>query len=159
MNSRSNECFSIHLFVISGVTLLCSVSHDKVGKGNALMKESTSQSRVRNKHTPTFINFRNFFQGLRSYYGLNRPKFYYISLNILRGYIYSFCHIFHRLRLFKALRLFRTSSISVWYTYISDNNSKQTRIGKSKRFITEISHANVMSVIVHRFGEAKNLQI
>ena len=42
MNSRSNECFSIHLFVISGVTLLCSVSHDKVGKGNALMKESTS---------------------------------------------------------------------------------------------------------------------
>ena len=40
-------------------------------------------SRVRNKHTPTFINFWNFFQGLWSYYGLKRLKLYYISLHIL----------------------------------------------------------------------------
>ena len=67
-------------------------------------------SRVRNKHTPTFINFWDFFQGLQSYYGLKRLKFYYISLHILRGYIYSFCQIFQRLHKFKGLRLFRTRS-------------------------------------------------
>ena len=60
------------------------------------------------KRTPTFINFLNFFQGLRSYCELKRLKFYYISLHILRGYIYSFCQIFQRLRLFKGLRLFQT---------------------------------------------------
>ena len=36
-----------------------------------------SYSRFRNKHSPTFINFWNFYQGLRSYYGLKRLKFYY----------------------------------------------------------------------------------
>ena len=65
-------------------------------------------SRVRNKRTPTFIKFWNFFQGLWSYYGLKRLQFYYISLHILRGYVYYFCQIFQRLRLFKGLRLFRT---------------------------------------------------
>ena len=65
-------------------------------------------SRVRNKHTPTFINFWNFFQGVRSYSGLKRLSFYYISLHILRGYVYSFCQIFQRLCLFKGLRLFQT---------------------------------------------------
>ena len=60
-------------------------------------------SKVWNKHTPMFINFWNFFQGLRSYYGLKRLRFYYISLHILRGYVYSFCQIFQRLRLFKGL--------------------------------------------------------
>ena len=35
-------------------------------------------------------------------------KIYYIRLHILRGYIYSFCQIFQRLRLFKGLHLFRT---------------------------------------------------
>ena len=72
-------------------------------------------SRVRNKHTPTFINFWNFFQGLRSYYGLKRLKFYWISLHILRGYVYSFSHIFQRLRLFKGLRLFRTLEYRYFY--------------------------------------------
>jgi hypothetical protein len=56
----------------------------------------------------TFINFWNFFQGLRSYYGLKRLKLYYINLHILRGYVHCFCQIFQRLRLFKGLRLFRT---------------------------------------------------
>ena len=40
--------------------------------------------------TPTFINFWNYFQGLRSYYVLKRLIFYYISLHILRGYVYIF---------------------------------------------------------------------
>ena len=47
-------------------------------------------SRVSNKRIPTFINFWNFFQGLWSYYGLKRLKFYYISLRVLRGYIHFF---------------------------------------------------------------------
>ena len=62
----------------------------------------------RNKCTPTFIIFWNFFQGLLSYYRLKRLKFYYISLHIFRGYVYSFCQIFQRLCVFKGLRLFRT---------------------------------------------------
>ena len=65
-------------------------------------------SRVWNKHTPTFINFLNFFQGLQSYYGLKRLKFYYTRLHILRGYVYHLFQIFQRLRLFKVLRLFWT---------------------------------------------------
>ena len=59
---------------------------------NLLIFKLDDYSRVRNKHTPTFINFWNFFQGLPSYCGLKRLKFYYISLHILRGYpsfIYS----------------------------------------------------------------------
>ena len=60
-----------------------------------------------------FINFWNFFQGLQSYYGLKGLKFYYISLHILRGYVYSFCQIFQRLCLFKGLRLFRTLEYGV----------------------------------------------
>jgi hypothetical protein len=60
-------------------------------------------SRVRNKHTPTFINFWIFLQGLWSYYGLNRLKFYNIRLHILKGYVYSFCQIFQRLCLFKGV--------------------------------------------------------
>ena len=69
---------------------------------------TNTYSRVPNKNTPTFINFWNFFQGLRSYYGLKSLKFQYISLHILKGYVYSFCQIFQRLRLFKGLRLFQT---------------------------------------------------
>ena len=42
------------------------------------------------KRTPTFINFLNFFQGLQSYCELIRLKFCYISLHILRSYVYSF---------------------------------------------------------------------
>ena len=72
--------------------------------------------------TPMFIYFWNFFQGLRSHYGLKKLKFYYISLHILRGY--SFCQIFQRLCLFKGLRLFwtleykitiETLIINLWY--------------------------------------------
>ena len=76
------------------------------------MLTTKTYSRVCNKYSPTFINFWNFFQGLRSYYGLKRLTFYYISLNILRGYVYSFCQIFQRLRLFKVLCLFRTLEYS-----------------------------------------------
>ena len=47
-------------------------------------------SRVRNKCTPMFIDFWKFFQGIRSYYGLKRLKFYYISLHIGGDYVYSF---------------------------------------------------------------------
>ena len=86
----------------------------------------TSYSRVRNKRTPTIINFWNFFQGLWSYYGLKRHKFYYISLHILRGYVYYFCQIFQRLRLFKGLRLFQTLEHS-GYLYYIDGYKKQNR--------------------------------
>ena len=71
-----------------------------------------SYSRVRNKRTHTFINFWNFFQGLLSYYGLKRLTFYYISFYILRGYVYYFCQIFQRLRLFKGLRLFQSMKLN-----------------------------------------------
>ena len=43
-----------------------------------MILQSNKYSRVRNKHTPRFINFWKFFQGLQSYYGLKRLKFYYI---------------------------------------------------------------------------------
>ena len=69
-------------------------------------------SRVQNRHIPMFINFWNFFQGLQSYYGLKRLKVYYVSLDISWGYVYSFCQIFQRLRLFKGLCLFRTLEYS-----------------------------------------------
>ena len=68
---------------------------------------------ARNKHTPTFTNSSNFFQGLRSFYGLKRLKFYYISLHILWGYVYSFCQIFQRLHLFRTLRVLK------WFMCIS----------------------------------------
>ena len=67
---------------------------DRMEEVKALHKETSkasnskviSYSRIWNKHTPTFINFWNFFQGLGSYYGLKSLIFYYISLHILRGY-------------------------------------------------------------------------
>ena len=39
-------------------------------------------SRVPNKHGATFINFRNFVQGVHSYLGVVKY--------LLRGYVYSF---------------------------------------------------------------------
>ena len=72
------------------------------------LASTIAYSRVRNKHTPMFIKFWNFFQWLRSYCGLKRLKFYYISLHILRDYVYSSCLIFQRLPLFKGLCLLRT---------------------------------------------------
>ena len=82
---------------------IASASSKKL-QSSALM----SYSRVRDKCTSTFINFWNSFQGLWSYYGLNRPKFQYTSLHILKSYIYTFCHTFRRLHLFKGLCLFQT---------------------------------------------------
>ena len=44
-------------------------------------------TRVRNKHIPTLNNFRNFFQGLRSYYRLHKfahfkePRLFVFFLN------------------------------------------------------------------------------
>ena len=65
-------------------------------------------SRVRNKHTPMFINFLTFFQGLQPYSGLHRAYFCSISLRYKWGYAYSFCQIIQVLCLFKRLRLFQT---------------------------------------------------
>ena len=52
--------------------------------------------------------------GLRPYYGLKRLKFYYISLHILRSYVYSFCESFQRLCLFKGLHLFQARTYMLW---------------------------------------------
>ena len=65
-------------------------------------------SRVRNKRTPTLINFLTFFQGLRPYSGLHRAYLSSISIRYKQSYAYSFCQIFQRLRLFKGVRLFPT---------------------------------------------------
>jgi hypothetical protein len=65
-------------------------------------------SRVRNKHTPTLINFLTFFQGLWPYSGLHRAYFSSISIRYKWGYAYSFRQIFQPLCLFKGLRLFQT---------------------------------------------------
>ena len=72
-------------------------------------------SRVRNKHSPTLINFLTFFQGLRPYSGLHRAYFSSISIRYKWGYAYSFCQIFQGLRLFKGLRLFQTLEYIVIY--------------------------------------------
>ena len=71
------------------------------------IKKNLSQPKIRstlesgiNVHLRLLI-FGIFFQGLQSYYRLKRLKFYYISLHILRGYVYSFCQNFQRLYLFK----------------------------------------------------------
>ena len=65
-------------------------------------------SRVRNKHTPTLINFWTFFQWLRLYSGLHRAYFSSMIIMYKWGYAYSFCQIFQRLRLFKGLHSFQT---------------------------------------------------
>ena len=65
-------------------------------------------SRVRNKRTPTLINFLTFFQGLRPYSGLHRAYLSSISIRYKWGYAYSFCQILQGLRLFKGVRLFQT---------------------------------------------------
>ena len=61
-------------------------------------------SRVRNKHSPTLINFLTFFQELP----LHRAYFNSISIRYKWGYSYSFCQIFKGLWLFKELSLFQT---------------------------------------------------
>ena len=65
-----------------------------------------------------FINFVNFFKGLWSYYGLKRFEFYYITLHILRGYVYSFCQIFQILHLFKGLSTSIPDSRVLWLTLL-----------------------------------------
>ena len=72
------------------------------------LPQKMEYSRVRNKHSPTLINFLTFFQGLRPYSGLHRAYFSSISIRYKWGYDYSFCQIFQGLRLFKGLRLFQT---------------------------------------------------
>ena len=68
----------------------------------------TFYSRVRNKHSPTLINFLTFFQGLRLYSGLHRAyfrciryKWGYTTLiffaKFSRGYFYSRGYVFSRL--------------------------------------------------------------
>ena len=63
--------------------------------------------RVWNKHTPTFIIIF-FSRGYGLITDLKDIYYLHISWHILRGYVYCFCQIFQRLRLFKGLRLFRT---------------------------------------------------
>ena len=54
---------------------------------------STLESRI---NVPLQLLISGFiFQGLRSYYEFKRLKFYYISLYILRGYVYSFFQRLH----------------------------------------------------------------
>ena len=86
-----------------------------------------------NVRTPMLINFWNFFQGLLSYYGLKRLKFYYISLHILGGYIYSFCQIFQRLSLFKGLHLFRTQYLEAAQLILTQPKKR----GKGEEGISE----------------------
>ena len=72
--------------------LLIQLTGSKTSKEIKLLKTDSKEafySRVRNKCTHTSINFWNLFQELQSYYGLQKLKFYYISLYILRGYVYS----------------------------------------------------------------------
>ena len=45
----------------------------------------------------------------------------YISFHILRGYVYSFCQIFQRLRLFKGLHLFRTLRVILYQVSMIKN--------------------------------------
>ena len=95
-NTRNTNILKFSLHGLSATLFYCTCK-----------KLTLDYSRVQNKRTPTFINFWNIFQGLRSYYGLKRHKFYYISLHILRGYVYSFCQIFQKLCLFKRLCQFQ----------------------------------------------------
>ena len=60
-------------------------------------------SRVRNKHSPTLINFLTFFQGLLPYSRLHRANFSSISIRYNWGYAYSFCQNFQGLCLFQTL--------------------------------------------------------
>ena len=76
--------------------------------GNNLSCQSIRYSRVRNKHSPTLINFLTFFQGLRPYSGLHRAYLSGISIRYKWAYAYSFCQIIQGLRLFKGVRLFQT---------------------------------------------------
>ena len=79
------------------------------GQQNGIFYFSTQvYSRVRNKHSPTLINFLTFFQGLRPYSGLHRTYFSSINIRYKWGYAYSFRQIFQGLCLFKGLRLFQT---------------------------------------------------
>ena len=57
-----------------------------------LNDEIYKYSRVRNKHSPTLINFLSFFQGLWSYSGLHRA--YFSSITYKWGYACFFCQIF-----------------------------------------------------------------
>ena len=77
--------------------------------------------RVRNKHTPTLINFLTFFQGLLPYSRLHRAYFSSMNIRYKWGYAYSFCQIFHVLRLFKGLRLFQTLEYHFSLIYIVFN--------------------------------------
>ena len=76
-------------------------------------------SRVRNKHSPMFIKF------WKSYYGLKRLKFYYISLHILRGYVYFFLSNFPEATFIQGAAFIPDSRVGA---YIIDNILAQTRI-------------------------------
>ena len=88
--------------------------------------QPTLESGINNKHTPTLIDLLTFFQGLRPYSGLHRASFSSISsIRCKWGYAYSFCQIFHRLRLFKGLCLFQTLE------YLHSNSTQILALKKS----------------------------
>ena len=69
-------------------------------------KTETNYFRFENKRTTlSLLIFRFFFQGLQSYCGLKRLKFY-PGHKFAHLHIFSFCQIFQRLFSFKGLRLF-----------------------------------------------------
>ena len=68
-----------------------------------------------------------------------RYSFLYISLHILRGYVYSFCKILHRLCLFKGLRFILEFRVPIFSSSISLNHSKSEIITLTI-FLVEMFH-------------------
>ena len=73
VNNKGNN--SYFLAIISNLVIV--LQNKRIRQ--ELLPIEHAYSRVSNKRRPTFINFWNFFQGLRSY---------------LRAYVYWFCQIF-----------------------------------------------------------------
>ena len=96
-------------------------------------------SRVRNKRSPTLINFLTFFQALRPYSGLRRSYHCSISIRHKWGYAYSFFQIFQGLCLFKGLRLFQTLEYRTGKTSCLDFT--KTNIVLPSKFMLVAGHA------------------
>jgi hypothetical protein len=98
----------IYFLVISSKNDSPLTFQSKVKSWGTVIRFIFVYSRVRNKHSPTLINFLTSFQGLQPYSGLHRVYLSSISIRYKWGYAYSFCQIFQGLRLFKGLCLFQT---------------------------------------------------
>ena len=94
-------------------------------------------SRVRNKHSPTLINFLTFFQGLHLFSGLHRAYLSSLSRRYKRSYtLVFFCQIFQGLCLFKGLRLFQTLEyvLNLKPNYYAKPDSNDCRMQNSHIF-------------------------